>query len=142
MKAAIIEQQGAVENLVYRDWPDPEIAWTTRRQEALAVRRLVESAFPDPAGAEWLILGDLNDYVDPGKEKESGIAELVGWEEVWCPLCDSTAGGNDDQTQIKRRKDMSTIESRIVRYGELKRPLQGACIAYGEDIRSVFPAGP
>ena len=26
MKAAVIEQQGGVENLVYRDWPDPEIA--------------------------------------------------------------------------------------------------------------------
>ncbi len=26
MKAAVIERQGGVENLVYRDWPDPEIA--------------------------------------------------------------------------------------------------------------------
>ena len=26
MKAAVIEQQGGIENLVYRDWPDPEIA--------------------------------------------------------------------------------------------------------------------
>ena len=25
MKAAVIEEQGSVENLVYRDWPDPEI---------------------------------------------------------------------------------------------------------------------
>ena len=24
MKAAVIEKQGAIENLVYRDWPDPE----------------------------------------------------------------------------------------------------------------------
>ena len=24
MKAAVIEKQGALENLVYRDWPDPE----------------------------------------------------------------------------------------------------------------------
>ncbi len=23
MKAAVIEKQGALENLVYRDWPDP-----------------------------------------------------------------------------------------------------------------------
>lgn len=26
MKAAVIERQGGVENIVYRDWPDPEIA--------------------------------------------------------------------------------------------------------------------
>ena len=26
MKAAVIERRGGVENLVYRDWPDPEIA--------------------------------------------------------------------------------------------------------------------
>jgi endonuclease/exonuclease/phosphatase family metal-dependent hydrolase len=53
-------------------WPDPEIAWTTRRQEALAVRRLVERAFPDPAGAEWLILGDLNEPQDePRGERAS-----------------------------------------------------------------------
>lgn len=26
MKAAVIERRGGVENLVWRDWPDPEIA--------------------------------------------------------------------------------------------------------------------
>jgi NADPH:quinone reductase-like Zn-dependent oxidoreductase len=26
MKAAVIEQQGTVDNLVYRDWPEPRIA--------------------------------------------------------------------------------------------------------------------
>ena len=42
-------------------WPDADIAWMTRRLEALAVRRLIERMFPDPASAQWLILGDLNE---------------------------------------------------------------------------------
>lgn len=33
-----------------------------RRAEALAVRRLIESKYENPASANWLIVGDLNDY--------------------------------------------------------------------------------
>ncbi len=42
-------------------YPDPAAAWPVRHLEAQAVRRLIERAFPDPAAARWLILGDLND---------------------------------------------------------------------------------
>ena len=33
-----------------------------RRAEAAAVRHIIEARFPDPAQADWLIAGDLNDY--------------------------------------------------------------------------------
>jgi len=52
-------------------WPDAEIAWTTRRLEALAVRRVIERMFPDPASAQWMILGDLN---EPKHEARSARA--------------------------------------------------------------------
>lgn len=53
-------------------WPDADIAWTTRRLEALAVRRLIERLFPDPGLAQWMILGDLNEPQDePRGERAS-----------------------------------------------------------------------
>ena len=42
-------------------WPDPAAAWPARRQEAQALRRVIEGRFADPAAALWLILGDLNE---------------------------------------------------------------------------------
>ncbi len=33
-----------------------------RQLEALAVRQIIEDRFPDPSKANWVILGDLNDY--------------------------------------------------------------------------------
>ena len=58
-------------------WPDAESAWTTRRLEALAVRRLIEWMFPNPSAAEWMILGDLNEpQHEPRGERAS--APLVG----------------------------------------------------------------
>lgn len=47
-------------------WPDAARARAVRRLEALGVRRLVERRFADPAGAMWLILGDLNDPAAEG----------------------------------------------------------------------------
>lgn len=35
----------------------------TRQAEALAVRRIIEKKYEDPASASWAIVGDLNDYV-------------------------------------------------------------------------------
>jgi hypothetical protein len=40
-------------------WPDPDAAWPVRRQEAEAVRRIVEGRFG--GDGLWLIAGDLND---------------------------------------------------------------------------------
>ncbi|MEE4121243.1 MAG: endonuclease/exonuclease/phosphatase family protein [Paracoccaceae bacterium] len=42
-------------------WPDRERARAIRRAEAEGVRRIVERAHPDPAEAEWIVLGDLNE---------------------------------------------------------------------------------
>jgi endonuclease/exonuclease/phosphatase family metal-dependent hydrolase len=46
-------------------WPDADAAWTIRRQEAEAVRRIVETRFT-ATDALWLIAGDLNDPDPPG----------------------------------------------------------------------------
>jgi endonuclease/exonuclease/phosphatase family metal-dependent hydrolase len=46
-------------------WPDAEAAWLIRRQEAEAVRRIVDTQLP-ATDALWLIAGDLNDPDPPG----------------------------------------------------------------------------
>ncbi|MCI5076964.1 endonuclease/exonuclease/phosphatase family protein [Oricola sp.] len=57
-------------------YPDPDIAWFVRRQEALAVRWLIERRFADPRGASWMVLGDLN---EPAEEPrgERAVAPLL-----------------------------------------------------------------
>jgi endonuclease/exonuclease/phosphatase family metal-dependent hydrolase len=49
-------------------YPDPAAAWPVRHLEAQAVRKLVEARFDKPEAAMWLIAGDLNDPVQPGRE--------------------------------------------------------------------------
>lgn len=58
-------------------YPDPDVAWTARRLEALAVRNLIEKRFAGRDKAWWLILGDLN---EPAVEDrpERAIAPLLG----------------------------------------------------------------
>lgn len=58
-------------------YPDETAAWATRRAEALAVRHLIETRFPDPAAARWLILGDLNDPRDAPHGRQRAIAPLL-----------------------------------------------------------------
>jgi endonuclease/exonuclease/phosphatase family metal-dependent hydrolase len=41
-----------------------------RECEAIAVRRIIERHFPDPAGADWIIAGDLNDYTETDGEPD------------------------------------------------------------------------
>ena len=50
-----------------------------RQAEALAVRRIVERRFPDPASAEWVLLGDFNDYfeLDGRHLTDHGLGPLV-----------------------------------------------------------------
>ena len=55
-------------------WPDRSQAWQRRRLEALAVKRLIQRRFSDPAAARWLVLGDLN---DPLRDPARAIAPLV-----------------------------------------------------------------
>ncbi len=55
-------------------YPDPAAARARRRLEALAVRRLIERRFADPARALWLVLGDLN---DPPTDPERAVAPLL-----------------------------------------------------------------
>lgn len=50
-----------------------------RTAEAIAVRQLITERFDDPAAADWLILGDLNDYThdDAGSPIPSGLDPLL-----------------------------------------------------------------
>lgn len=57
-------------------WPDAQAAWSTRRLEALAVRRLIVRQFPDHKNALWLVLGDLNEPRDI-EDAEQAIAPLT-----------------------------------------------------------------
>jgi endonuclease/exonuclease/phosphatase family metal-dependent hydrolase len=41
-------------------WPDRDRARAVRRAEAEGVRRIVEADHSDPAAADWIVLGDLN----------------------------------------------------------------------------------
>ncbi|MFZ2099951.1 MAG: endonuclease/exonuclease/phosphatase family protein [Oricola sp.] len=58
-------------------YPDPEAAWSVRRLEALAVRRLIERDFGKPETAFWLILGDLNEPLEEPRG-ERAAAPLLG----------------------------------------------------------------
>ncbi|PSK80839.1 hypothetical protein CLV79_11926 [Limimaricola soesokkakensis] len=57
-------------------YPDASVAWTTRRLEALATRRLVERQFENPADGLWLIIGDLNEPDVGSGSRERAIAPL------------------------------------------------------------------
>ncbi|MGI9357699.1 MAG: endonuclease/exonuclease/phosphatase family protein, partial [Rhizobiaceae bacterium] len=57
-------------------YPDPIKAWTTRRLEALATRRAIESHFHVPGRGLWLILGDLNEPIIPIAGHQRAIAPL------------------------------------------------------------------
>ncbi len=50
-----------------------------RAAEALAVRRIIEATFNDPAAADWVIIGDLNDYTetDGAADVAHGLGNLL-----------------------------------------------------------------
>ncbi|MEZ4237297.1 MAG: endonuclease/exonuclease/phosphatase family protein [Myxococcota bacterium] len=54
-----------------------------RRLQAAAVKDIVQQRFgPDPGDAPFVVLGDLNDYLDDDAQGQSGIRGLVGWDAV------------------------------------------------------------
>lgn len=59
-------------------YPDVEAAWTVRRLEAMAVRRLVEQRFPHPSTGFWLLIGDLNEPGEHAPGRSRAIAPLIG----------------------------------------------------------------
>lgn len=73
-------------------YPDPQVAWTVRNAEARAVRTIVERAFPRPAEARWIILGDFNEPARPAAGP-SAIAPLTTGFAV--DLMDRSAPGAD-----------------------------------------------
>lgn len=54
-----------------------------RVAQVQAVKNLVTDRFGTQAGRKpFIILGDFNDYIEVGYEDESGITELVQWDQV------------------------------------------------------------
>ncbi len=54
-----------------------------RERQARAVRKIVTERFGADAGKHpFAILGNLNDYLEEDEQGATGIAELVGWEEL------------------------------------------------------------
>lgn len=54
-----------------------------RRQQSAAVKQIVTERFgARPADAPFIILGDLNDFLEDDAQGESGIRELVEWSAV------------------------------------------------------------
>ncbi|MGH7003405.1 MAG: endonuclease/exonuclease/phosphatase family protein [Alphaproteobacteria bacterium] len=54
--------------------PDRERTRPWRECEATAVRRIIERRFADPAEADWVIVGDLNDYTETDGVADDGHA--------------------------------------------------------------------
>lgn len=79
MKAAVIEKQGGVENIVYRDWPDPEVRSddVLVRVKACGLNHLdifVRRGMPGfPVPMPWISGGDI-----AGEIAEVG-ANVTGW---------------------------------------------------------------
>jgi len=48
-----------------------------RTVESLAVRKIILDKFDDPAAANWIVLGDLNDYQQQLKVRANGDEEIV-----------------------------------------------------------------
>lgn len=58
-------------------YPDADATWPVRRAEALALRRLIEMLFADPAQALWLIVGDLNEPRERLSDSAPSIAPVL-----------------------------------------------------------------
>jgi endonuclease/exonuclease/phosphatase family metal-dependent hydrolase len=54
-----------------------------RLKQAKAVRDIVRGRFgPSPGGSAWIVLGDLYDYHQADQGTTTGIADLVGWDQL------------------------------------------------------------
>lgn len=54
-----------------------------RRLQSAKIRQIIETRYGANPGAQaWAVLGDLNDYVEPGGENQSGIVELIRWNQA------------------------------------------------------------
>ena len=58
-------------------YPDPKTAWSIRKIESVAVRRLIERRFDNPSTALWLIVGDLNEPARAEYPDGRAIAPLL-----------------------------------------------------------------
>jgi endonuclease/exonuclease/phosphatase family metal-dependent hydrolase len=54
-----------------------------RERQAAGVKQIIEDRFgPDPGDENFIVLGDLNDYLQTDDQGQSGIKELVEWDQV------------------------------------------------------------
>lgn len=54
-----------------------------RLKQAETVRKIVTDRFGnEPGGSPWIVLGDLNDYPQPGEGTTTGLGDLLDWDQV------------------------------------------------------------
>ena len=54
-----------------------------RERQATGVKQIIEDRFgPTPGDANFIVLGDFNDYLETDEQGESGIKALVEWDQV------------------------------------------------------------
>ncbi|MFT5682307.1 MAG: endonuclease/exonuclease/phosphatase family metal-dependent hydrolase [Myxococcota bacterium] len=54
-----------------------------RQQQVTAIQRIITDRFgDDPSDAPFIVLGDLNDYLEDDRQGRSGIGDFVEWDAV------------------------------------------------------------
>lgn len=54
-----------------------------RQQQAAGVKKIIEERFgPNPGNERFIVLGDFNDYLEKDDQGETGVDELVSWDQV------------------------------------------------------------
>jgi endonuclease/exonuclease/phosphatase family metal-dependent hydrolase len=107
-----------------------------RERQAAGVKTIIEGRFgANPTSENFIVLGDLNDYLEPDDQGESGIKGLLEWDQVENVIARRApenrwthywAGGNDykqlDYLLLsKSLAEVSHCEPEIMRKGMPKR---------------------
>lgn len=97
-------------------YPDVQRAQIVREAEAHAVRRIVESCFPDPANERWMIVGDFN---EPSSGRDAPTSALDPLKQGFSEdLLDRLVRGNDwtfevPDTHVHSRPDRIFLSPRL-----------------------------
>lgn len=63
--------------------PSREETLKKRELQAKEVKKIIEARFgPNPGDESFIVLGDLNDYLESDEQGESAVKELVEWDQV------------------------------------------------------------
>ena len=97
-------------------YPDVAKAHAVREAEARAVRKIVESRFPEPDQERWIILGDLNEPASGSARSRSALAPLMSGFAV--DLLDRLPDGSDwtyelPDNHLHTRPDRMLVSPRV-----------------------------